>query len=1113
MAEVAYAPAPEYDEKKYQKAKASIGDPNLDPGLRAERLVKIADYEKSQAELTQAHGYTQSSQLDPAKEAIVQKVRMATRDDTLKNNSGLKVFGGQTEYIPPPKPVNPFSALGLSAQSADLPTSHAWREPTVKDFRAALAAGGSLAERTKAELVKGAYGDDSPPEAQRGPNEHAAPKVKDITQLGNRPADPALMDDAALQNTEAFRAYQDAAWNHALSDSIAKRKPIYRLKHTDKLSPEEKAIAEAQDIGGAVLGGAGQSATLGLLDPLKRFINPELAAKDRQQRNRNPKAEMAGELGGAFVGAPEVIARGSAKMLGSALGDTALGRLGASAGAGAVTGGVDLQTRSIAQAAADALDAGDSAQEMASRIYDALSGKTILEGAALGTGAAVTGHAIGSVLNKGARKIVTSGEQGPVVERNLGSGGKMDWKGQIKTEPRLEDLQHGAAAEQKFADEILAERALDPIATHQLGKQEAAARKAVSETAIAQERLGDATVDSQALSQRLAEYAKGMDPVTPRAQSVSTALRRMARMIRDKGNLTPAEIDKLEKQIDRQANYKGKDPDPDWNEAGRILKDFRDEFQFNEPTEQFVIGAKEPRTAERRPPVLPPPTPNTRDVTPEGFVSQNELSRLENPVKSAVAPQPRTDPDAAKRLLGANSPEVGAALKNFGESAEAPPHVGQFAIRDELGNSKVVSGYSGMKKGQERALSMAETENQQLGLPKRLEATPTELPRMAASDAEAGRFLSEHQDLPSVLKYLNEERAAASRLERGDTPSDLTPTRVNSAMQATTGANRALRDAVKSGHVYPGTVYRGVGMTPDKIQEMIAKGEIKSDSIWSAAKDQDYAAEFAKKSSSKGRQGVVFEIDSRSAVPLDDIPGSNTYNEAAIPIGENFRITDSYRSPDGTMIVKLQRNYPSADDLATADTPKVKLDFSERRTGVRSLMDAGSPGGNLPKKLQVATDAGVGKEVADIVRLRDRADYRKMLGAAVRGVSAGPGGLGNKFISSAQLLRLVPAMKSLGGGLGKTGLPAMEASDEMVSLIDRYVSDLGTHGGREHVAKRVMGEMVPEAKVLNLRGGQPAKVVGAVTRNEKGDDAKLTPEESAVAKAVIRQLIKLQEGK
>jgi hypothetical protein len=99
-------------------------------------------------------------------------------------------------------------------------------------------------------------------------------------------------------------------------------------------------------------------------------------------------------------------------------------------------------------------------------------------------------------------------------------------------------------------------------------------------------------------------------------------------------------------------------------------------------------------------------------------------------------------------------------------------------------------------------------------------------------------------------------------------------------------------------------------------------------------------------------------------------------------------------------------------------------------------------------------------------------------------------------------------MKSLGGGLGKTGLPSMEASEQLVSLIDRYVSDLGSHGGRKHVAGRVMGEMVPEAKALNLRGGQPARFVGAATRDEKGDAAKLTPEETALAKAIIKNLLK-----
>ena len=110
MSSPAYAPAPEYDERKYQKAKASLGDPNLAPELRAGRMAKIADYEKAQAELTQAHGYTQTSQIDPAKEELVKRVRRATKDDTLPNASGLKVYSAPAEFEPPVK-TNPFSPM------------------------------------------------------------------------------------------------------------------------------------------------------------------------------------------------------------------------------------------------------------------------------------------------------------------------------------------------------------------------------------------------------------------------------------------------------------------------------------------------------------------------------------------------------------------------------------------------------------------------------------------------------------------------------------------------------------------------------------------------------------------------------------------------------------------------------------------------------------------------------------------------------------------------------------------------------------------------------------------------------------------------------------------
>ncbi len=848
MPETAYAPAPTYSPKDYEQAKKALATGTVRPDMLEHVQGRMAEFEKAQAELTQAHGYTQSSQLDPAREEIVKKVRMATRDDTLKNNSGLKVFGGQTEYVPPPKPANPFSAFGsgLGAQSAQFPTDHAWREPSVKDFRAALAEGGSLAERAKAELGKGAYGDDSPPEVPRGPNEHAAPKVKDITQLGNKPADPALMDDAALENTEAFRAYQDAAWNHALADSIAQRKPIYRLKHTDKLSPEEKMIAEAQDVGGAVLGGAGQAATLGLLDPMKRSINPKLAAEDRQQRNRNPKAEMAGELGGAFLGAPEVIARGSAKILGSRLGDTALGRLGASVGAGAITGGVDSQTRSIAQAAADALDAGDSAQEMASRIYDALSGKTILEGAGMGTGAAVTGHAVGSALGKGARNIVTSGEgdlgRAATIKQNLDTGGKMDWKGQIKTEPEIENLTQGAPYDMP-ADEALARKASKPMLKQRRLEQEAAHREADDITATARERLGGQTVPVEDTAARLEQYADGLVNDTAASQ-----VRKLARKLRKASLLSPEELDKYIDEMDDLAGYdKGQQlakKREHFVEAGRILREDRDSLRFDEPT-----------------------------------------------------------------------------------------NAGGFAVRDSRGNVKSNTDYSATKTELSRKQHILNEENQALSLPKDIPARPQKLP--------------------------------------GGAPDDL-----------------------------------------------------------------------------------------------------------------------------------------SRDALAESTEPNVQLDPDQEKAFLRGIQDVGVPGKSVETKAKerLASRSGVSKEVDLIKKMRARQDYRKLLGQAMNGVSVGSGGLGNKFLSTNQFLRAVPGMRSLAGGL-----PKMEATQDLVDLVDRHLAQQAGQG-RAATGDRILDEMVPEAKALNLRGGQPAKTVGAVNRNEKGDDAKLTPEESAVAKAVIRQLIKLQEG-
>ncbi len=154
----------------------------------------------------------------------------------------------------------------------------------------------------------------------------------------------------------------------------------------------------------------------------------------------------------------------------------------------------------------------------------------------------------------------------------------------------------------------------------------------------------------------------------------------------------------------------------------------------------------------------------------------------------------------------------------------------------------------------------------------------------------------------------------------------------------------------------------------------------------------------------------------------------------------------------------------------------------------------------------MAERLGVSKEYDLIKRMRARADYKKLLAQAMSGVSVGSGGMGNKFFSSNQLLRAVPTLRSLGGGL-----PRMEATDKLVDLLDRHISQQ-SGDGRLATGDRILNEMVPEAKVLNLRGGQPAKFIGPATREEKGDDANLSPEETALAKSIIRELMKLDLG-
>lgn len=821
-----YAPEPEYSYRDYEKAKKLLATGGVPPDKVGIVQTRIAEYEKADAEKTQALGYTQSSSVGAAKDALVAKVRRVARDDSLPNASGLKAFGDKTEYEPAVK-ANPFNPLmPMGAQERTI-----WQEPTVKDFRAALAANEALRSKAQAEMSAGAY-EASPDVAEVSPNAHAPLKVRGIEDYGSGTASVEQIDDPQLEQSEAFKAYRDAAWAHALADAVAKNRPIYRAAFTNKLSDAEKQIASIQDKGGSFVGGLGQGATMGLLDPLKRAINPSLAAEDRRQRNRNPNYEMAGELSGSMVGAPNALARGSAKLLERALGKSTLGRAAASTGAGAITGGVEAQTRAVAQLAADAIDASDSATEALAKVYESLSLAPGLQGALIGGGVGLGTHVLGSGANSAGKKIVTSGEgdtgRGAVVKQNLETGGKMDWAGQIKTEPEIENLTHRAPADVP-ADEILARRIAKPMAETRRLEQEAAAREADAATSAARERLGGQTVPVEDTAARLDKYADGLVDDT-----AASEVRKVARKLRKASLLSPKELDDYIDMVDQKAGYdSGKKLDKKRShfvEMGKILREERDTLQYDEPT---------------------------------------------NP--------------------------------------------GGFKLRDSRGNVKTNSDYSAMKTELSERQHKFNEENERLGLPMEVKVGP--------------------------------QPATA-----GDNP------------------------------------------------------------------------------------------------------------------------------------------------------PNVRLSPTEDDKFVRGIQGAGSPGKSIQTKAQerLAGKSGVAKEYALIKKMRARGDYRKMLGQAMHGISAGPNGISNKYLSSNQLLRLVPALKSFGGGL------EVEATDELVDLLDRYLEEQAGRG-REALGNRVMRDMVPEAKALNLRGGQPAKLLGSARRDEKGDSAPLTPEERALVGALVKKLTEINK--
>lgn len=496
-------------------------------------------------------------------------------------------------------------------------------------------------------------------------------------------------------------------------------------------------------------------------------------------------------------------------------------------------------------------------------------------------------------------------------------------------------------------------------------------------------------------------------------------------------------------------------------------------------------------------------------LTPEGAAKKTALRRFARKVlrEGNITPE-RMDAlieeADAQANQGGKQPDptwnrASAALRKGRDEFQydEPTRADNYAIRDAEGNATNTSDYGGMKTKQSVERFQFEKENQTMGLPRTVESAPVRLGN--SSDETAGRFLAEHPNYQQVVKLFNEDRAVASDLQRGDFSRPKDPNRTVGAMQATSAANKALNDTIRSGHGYQGVVYRGARLSPEEVQDIVSKGQVRADNIWSTSKSQDHALAFAKKGNSG--EPVLMEIEGSSGVSLDAVPGLNTFDEVAVPAGKPFKITDSYRNKDGVLVLKMTDGTrgPTGDEalaLAESSSPKAGLDFTQQATLKGKVLGAKDPANyeSTRKLQQLAERAGIPENIRNIQRLHDAQNWKALLGKAIQGIGAGiKGNMGAKFSPEALALRAVPSLKSLSGGLEKT--PRMEASPEAIDLVERFLE-----------------QAVPSWRGANLRGGQAARTSGAIGDRKKKAQVRdtMSDDEARFAANVIKKVLEME---
>jgi len=151
--------------------------------------------------------------------------------------------------------------------------------------------------------------------------------------------------------------------------------------------------------------------------------------------------------------------------------------------------------------------------------------------------------------------------------------------------------------------------------------------------------------------------------------------------------------------------------------------------------------------------------------------------------------------------------------------------------------------------------------------------------------AAGGAAINSHKDKAAVQQFLNVERRVSSELQVhgfDHVAQKYGEVRAKAALRVTQGANKALKDAAKAVGATR-VVYRGqtVGQGGEEGGRTVA-----NKNIWSASVDRDATLGFA----AKGERPVLYEITTRSAVPVDAVEDSVTFGESLIPSGTRFSI-------------------------------------------------------------------------------------------------------------------------------------------------------------------------------------------------------------------------------